>query len=290
MNGARLFNARFMDEIKGKSTAHPYEKSILVVQAHNDDGKHNILTQAPTIQRCSQRLILCIAPGLFPKYKLYLRDITQAYVQSKYPLNRTIYAKPPREISNSLPNGMIMQILRTLYGLPESGAYWFRTYQKHHRDKLSMHVSSYNPCLLITNKDNIFGIVGLQTDDTLILGDKTFLRLEDHELEKAKFSAKPTTELTTLNPLTFNCGRVIQDGNDIVLVPKDQGDQIELIDANSPTYKEDYLAQRARGAYIASTCQPQASYDLSVAAQNQDPTQAQIDLLNKRLQWQIENK
>lgn len=290
MDGVRLFNSRFVDEVKGKGTSHPYEKSRLVVQVYNDEGKHDILTQSPKIQRCSQRLILCIAPGLLPKHKLYLRDITQAYVQSEFPLNRKIYAKPPKEISDSLLNVMVMQILRPLYGLPESGAYWFSTYQKHHKEKLSMIASTYDPCLLITNKEDMFGIVGLQTDNTFILGDKIFIRLEDSELKKAKFSAKPLAELTTENPLIFNGGRVIQDGNNIVLVPKDQGDRIELVDANSPSYKDDYLAQRARAAYIASICQPQASYDLSVAAQHQDPSEAEIKLLNKRLQWQIDNK
>ena len=30
--------------------------------------------------------------------------------------------------------------------------------------------------------------------------------------------------------------------------------------------KEQYIAQRARGAYVASVCQPEAAYDLSIAA------------------------
>jgi hypothetical protein len=58
---------------------------------------------------------------------------------------------------------------------------------------------------------------------------------------------------------------------------------------NSPDFKQEYLEQRARGAYIATICQPEASYDLSVAAQQQDPTEEDVKLLNKRLQWQIDN-
>jgi len=52
---------------------------------------------------------------------------------------------------------------------------------------------------------------------------------------------------------------------------------------------EQYVAQRARGAYIASVCQPEASYDLSVAAQTSNPKEDNIKALNKRIQWQIEN-
>jgi hypothetical protein len=49
------------------------------------------------------------------------------------------------------------------------------------------------------------------------------------------------------------------------------------------------MEQRARGAYIASTCQPEASFDLSVAAQAQQPSDEDIKALNKRLKWQMEN-
>jgi hypothetical protein len=51
--------------------------------------------------------------------------------------------------------------------------------------------------------------------------------------------------------------------------------------ASSP--KEQYIAQRARGAYIASVCQPEASFDLSFAAQVTNPTEEDAKTLNKRL-------
>jgi len=74
---SRIFNSRLVNEIKGKTTATPYEKSRLVVQAYNDQGKETILTQSPTIQRASQRIILAIAPSLIQQgIKLFSRDIT----------------------------------------------------------------------------------------------------------------------------------------------------------------------------------------------------------------------
>ena len=50
----RIFNSRLVNEVKGKSTGAPYEKSRLVIQAYNDAGKGVILTQLLTIQRASQ--------------------------------------------------------------------------------------------------------------------------------------------------------------------------------------------------------------------------------------------
>jgi len=47
--GVRLFNSRFVDEIKNKGTDKAFEKSRLVVQAYNDLEKELVLTQLPTI-------------------------------------------------------------------------------------------------------------------------------------------------------------------------------------------------------------------------------------------------
>jgi hypothetical protein len=79
--GTRLFNSRFVDEIKNPGTDSAFEKSRLVVQAYNDNEKELVITQSPTIQRVSQRLILCIATiKIKDNIHLYLRDISQVYI------------------------------------------------------------------------------------------------------------------------------------------------------------------------------------------------------------------
>ena len=50
------------------------------------------------------------------------------------------------------------------------------------------------------------------------------------------------------------------------------------------------MAQRARGAYIASICQPEAAFNLSHAAQSIEFSSDDFALLNKRLDWQLKNK
>jgi hypothetical protein len=40
----------------------------------------------------------------------------------------------------------------------------------------------YDPCLLIITKKEAFGVVGMQTDDTLFLASDKFAALEDSEL------------------------------------------------------------------------------------------------------------
>jgi hypothetical protein len=46
--------------------------------------------------------------------------------------------------------------------------------------------------------------VGLQTDNTLFLADKTFAEAEQNELHKAKFIAKERKQLMVNTPLKFN--------------------------------------------------------------------------------------
>jgi hypothetical protein len=79
----RIFKSRLVREVKGKTTK-PYEKSRLVIQGYQDHGKEAILTQSPTIQRCSQRVIMALAPALVQRgMTIELRDITQAYPQAQ---------------------------------------------------------------------------------------------------------------------------------------------------------------------------------------------------------------
>jgi hypothetical protein len=217
-------------EIKGKTTV-PYEKSRLVIQAYNDEGKEMILTQSPTIQRASQRLIMALAPSLLKspqKIKLFLRDITQAYVQSTTPVNRLILANLPKEMRDHYPPDTVMIVRKPLYGLPEAGTHWWATYYKHHQDNLHMTTSSYDPCLLITMSKDTFGVVGMQTDDTLFLGSEQFAALEEEELTRAKLTAKPRDELTSESPLIFNgCVlEMIPETDAMVLLQKDQGKKL----------------------------------------------------------------
>ncbi len=48
--------------------------------------------------------------------------------------------------------------------------------------------------------------------------------------------------------------------------------------------KEQYVAQRARDAYVASICQSKASFDLFLAAQTIEISSNDITTLNKRFQ------
>lgn len=98
--------------------------------------------------------------------------------------------------------------------------------------------------------------------------------------------AKTKETLSPNNPMIFNgCILTMQEDHDsLSLRQKKQGEKLQLV-----TTDKEYVEQRARGAYIASICQPEAAFDLSAAAQHKQPSKEDIARLNKRIQWQMRN-
>jgi hypothetical protein len=147
-----------------------------------------------------------------------------------------------------------------------------------------MTTSSYDPCLLIITKKEAFRVVGIQTNDTLFLASDEFTALKDSELQKAQLTAKPRDKLSVKSSLMFNrCAVTIEPNNTIHLTQKDQEKKIQPVNKKEDDPQQEYLKQRAYGAYIAFICQPEALFDLSVTAQHQNLTTADICTLNKRL-------
>ena len=66
-----------------------------------------------------------------------------------------------------------------------------------------MTTSTYNSCFLITTKE-VFGFIGMQTNNILILALEEFSVLKDNKLSKAKLLVKPKEALVPKTPLIFN--------------------------------------------------------------------------------------
>jgi hypothetical protein len=106
-----------------------------------------------------------------------------------------------------------------------------------------------------------------------MLRDNCFAELEENELKKAKLTFKKREMLITLTSIKFNDEIIIIDSSDTLLFNQlKQFDQIRLINISSSidlissrdqirksvTPKDQYMAQRAREAYM-SLCLSQKS-------------------------------
>ncbi len=299
LKNVRIFNSRFVDEIKHSGTSQAYEKSRLIVQIYNDHEKTLMLTQAFIIQRMSQRIILVIAASI--NYHLYLRDIIQIYTQSKSLLNRMFFIRSFSDLN--LSDDAILRIIKSFYDVSEAKAHWFNTYHDHHKKNLNMTKSTYDLCLLFINQ-SVFELIEMQTDDTLMLRDDRFAELEESELKKAKLMFKKREMLITLISIKFNDEMIIIDSSNTLLLNQlKQFNQIRLInmtisvdfiDSRSQirkmiTSKDQYVAQRARSAYIVIMTQSEASFDFFLIAQITNSKEEDAKRLNKRFQWQLDH-
>jgi predicted Zn-dependent protease len=143
----------------------------------------------------------------------------------------------------------------------------------------------------------------MQTDDTLILVDMNFAKRKKQTIVETKIMIKSRDELesTEANSLKFNDTIIKRldsnDSNNIHFNQISQLDYLQLIQnvessiINSRSKiriklssKEQYVAQRARDAYVASICQSKASFDLFLAAQTIEISSNDITTLNKRFQ------
>ena len=63
---------------------------------------------------------------------------------------------------------------------------------------------TFNPCFLIITMGTPFRIVGMQTNNTIILGDNLFSALKKDKLIKVNLIAKPKEKLNLTTLLLFN--------------------------------------------------------------------------------------
>ena len=292
--GHRIYGTRFDDRVKFKGQPQEYLKSRLILQGYDDKG-HGLLTNAPTVPRSSQRLLLAIAAILCsPPYEIsiYTRDITQVYTQSEIPVRRQIYARPPKELN--LPSKKLLKVVYPLYGLTEAGALWFHTYHTHHTHRLNLSSAPHDLCLLYTKdtvicarKKNPSSVTCLQTDDTLFLANKAYL---EREKEQAKhYQSNPLTEIQPNQATTFNGVKIIRDGLIFRENVAHQVEKLDLVKFND-NVKSEYISQRALGAYIASHCQPDLSFGFASASQHIDPQGPHVDELNNLIEKCIATK
>jgi hypothetical protein len=140
-------------------------------------------------------------------------------------------------------------------------------------------------------------IVNMQTNDILILIDSNIATAKNKTIIVVKIIIKSLNNLESNSSLKFNDTIIERQENDIYLKQIFQSDHFQLIkdfdiviinfrDKIKLTLisKKQYVTQRARDAYVASICQFETSFDLSLVIQSIEISLKNITILNKRLQ------
>lgn len=103
-----------------------------------------------------------------------------------------------------------------------------------------MQTSTFDLCLLISAGDgNSFRMVGMQTDDTLILVILAFLAAEEEKIQKADIRCEPKITLSPTQSLDFNGTKLtVDDGHVITAQQKGQGQKISTINPKATGYAQ----------------------------------------------------
>lgn len=241
----------------GKKTE---KKSRLVAQNFRDKGATCIPTKSPTVSRMGQRIAVATA-ALSSSHMSYVRDISQAYIQSETMLQRLVYLRPPPEMG--LRNDQLLLAKKPLYRIPESGLHWFATYHRHHIEKLRMKACKSDPCVLFKpqpsnqNEGKPQAIVALQMDDAFGHGDPNFIEIE--EQNSSRFKCKPRKLLQPGESAQFNGTKINVEEDNVHSLEQNS----KLKNIKVPRTKKDLICARAQVQYIATCTRP----DLCAAVQ-----------------------
>jgi hypothetical protein len=151
---------------------------------------------------------------------LYVVDAAQAYLQS-HDISRIIFTRLPKELRCRL-QGWLFRILKPVYGIMESGAYWFDRYIKLWYS-IELISSVIDICLMFRHRNgHLDGATALMADDTLLCGSDLFRREEQdmHQSAKIKLGKRPTLDE---GPLRFGGTHIRRRTNGL------QADQTEYV-------------------------------------------------------------
>lgn len=128
-------------------------------------------------------------------FKLWAEDMTLAYIAGAYQILRKVYIKGKPEFQ--LTANKLLEVLRPLYGLADSGDYWHATFLRHLKDDMGMQSTACDSSLFFKRfNTNLHGILASHVDDTLSAGNERFE--EELKVTAQRFDAKPRS-YNTLN-------------------------------------------------------------------------------------------
>jgi hypothetical protein len=248
LKGVRVFGSRFVDTIKGGK-----RKSRLVAQNFADFAAGAVPTRAPTISRAAERVCLSFAASI-PGNKTYVRDVSQAYTQADDDLDRLVAIEAPEEMGLGVE--FVLLCVRPLYGIPESGLYWFLTYTDHHVQELQMTQSRADRCLFIrrpSNEDPGTSITAIQVDDSFGTASETFL--QDEENAAKRFKTKPRIIIPTGGSVLFNGSLISQP------LPRcySLSQETKLSTMSHASCRDELVSTRAAIQYVGGSTRPDLS-------------------------------
>ena len=259
--------------IKNVETDSPVFKARFFVQGHKDNDKEYLVHNSTNLRQYSTRIVAFIAS--INGFDIWTQDVTQAYLQSTEKLLRKVYLKPPKELN--LSSDEVLEPLKPLYGLPDSGDYWNRTMSNHITNNLGMTPSYVDNALFIkVEHDQLLGLTGIYVDDSIHCGNKAFAKLTD---ETAKLFDSREKEF---NNTKFAGVSIEKDDSSFHLHMKEFLDSLSQL-SKTASFK-DFRSLRAKLAWLVHV-RPDICCAVALASQVTEDTfcEKSVSVINKVL-------
>lgn len=118
----------------------------------------------------------------------------QVYTQSKTEINCIVIYHLPIKLKKKYLTVTILLIVKSLYNLAKTGNYQFAIFLDYYKKNLKIEMSFYDLYFLITkDSGENFGIIKLQTDNSLNVETDTLIKKKEIEIMEAKLKIQTQT-------------------------------------------------------------------------------------------------
>jgi Reverse transcriptase (RNA-dependent DNA polymerase) len=151
-------------------------KARFVIGGHRDRDKKKVVHSSAILKQSSVRILLATAAIM--GFEVISADETQAYLQSASELKRKVFVK-----SNciDLKPDELLQIMKPLYGLAESGDYCAQMFIRHHLTDPRITQATGDFSLFFKRaRGALIGMLGCYEDEVVRAGALEFLTSATH--------------------------------------------------------------------------------------------------------------
>ena len=275
--GANVIGGRFVLSLKNAKTHEEKAKARYVAGGHRDKDKFQLVHISTTIRQSSTKIIVSMAASYH--FKAWSHDVTQAFLQAKEALGRTIYVSPAKKDRQffKIQEDEALLLLKPLYGLADSGDYWDNTFDHHLLKDLNLKAAKHDLSLYFKNtKGKLDGVIGTYVDDSLIVGTPAFEK--ESQLTLKKFISRPREYA----PLAFAGVDIIPKTDGFEISQDKHIEKITILPTDCSF--SDFRSKRAQLAWIVHT-RPEISFCVSTSAQVTESTMTpeHVKRLNKAI-------
>lgn len=193
----KLIDSRLILRIKVDSDGYPIKyKARLVARGFAQrEGKEFDETFAPVAPYTAMRAIVAVATAR--RWHMHATDFTQAYLNGT--LDHAVYMKPPPGAPFKVPAGKVLQVVKGLYGLKQSGRVWNQHLDRLLRSLYFMPLESA-ACVYKRGEGDDLVLIAAYVDDLIMVGPNLAL------IESIKQQIKALIKMEDKGPISSFCG------------------------------------------------------------------------------------